>query len=157
MSSPLIPDNQERGDFAAMRARLGFALAAKPRMRLDLIRPHLRPAPPPVVMVSEIAAVELPPEPAPMYGAPFNFLKQPGWRAIVKLVGLKHQVTTDAILGSSRSHSIVVARQEAMHLVFRHCEFSLPEIGKRFNKDHTTVLHAIRVIEGRAKKRGRKC
>ena len=34
-----------------------------------------------------------------------------------------------------------------MYLVRRHCGLSFPEIGQRFGRHHTTVLHACRRVE----------
>lgn len=41
-------------------------------------------------------------------------------------------------------------RQVAMALCRRYSRLSLPQIGARFNRDHTTVLYAIRAIDRRA-------
>lgn len=52
------------------------------------------------------------------------------------------------LLSSRRTHNIVRPRQVAMFLA-KHLTFmSLPQIGRKFgNRDHTTVLHAVRKIE----------
>jgi chromosomal replication initiator protein len=53
------------------------------------------------------------------------------------------------ILSSRRSASVVKPRQIAMYLAKILTLRSLPEIGRRFGgRDHTTVLHAVRKIEG---------
>jgi chromosomal replication initiation ATPase DnaA len=47
-----------------------------------------------------------------------------------------------------RDRAAARARQVAMYLSRRLTPRSLPEIGRRFgNRDHTTVLHAVRRIE----------
>ena len=53
-------------------------------------------------------------------------------------------------LKSQRRTAVVVrARQVAMYLSKTMTGQSLPEIGRRFGgRDHTTVLHAVRKIEG---------
>ncbi|WP_288581994.1 helix-turn-helix domain-containing protein [uncultured Methylobacterium sp.] len=54
--------------------------------------------------------------------------------------------------GASRRAANVFPRQVAMYLVHHHLGKSLPEIGRFFgNRDHTTVLHAVRVVSERAK------
>ncbi len=56
------------------------------------------------------------------------------------------------LLSSKRSSEIALARQVAMYLSKTMTSNSLPEIGRRFNgKNHTTVLHAVKKIESRAK------
>ena len=51
-------------------------------------------------------------------------------------------------LSGRRNRSIVRPRQIGMYLAKQLTSRSLPEIGRRFgNRDHTTVLHAIRKIE----------
>ena len=86
------------------------------------------------------------PEPE-IHTAPFNFLKRPGWLAIVTLVALKHGVGVKDILSHNRRVPVAHARQEAMYLAQTHCRLSLPETGRLFNRDHTTALHSIRKIE----------
>ena len=39
------------------------------------------------------------------------------------------------------------ARQTAMYLARKHTQASFPEIGKKFNKDHSTAIAAVRKIE----------
>ena len=47
---------------------------------------------------------------------------------------------------------MVWPRQIGMYLAKQLTARSLPEIGRRFgNRDHTTVLHAIRKIDGELK------
>jgi chromosomal replication initiator protein len=66
-------------------------------------------------------------------------------RSICKRYG----VTRSDILSPRRHRSIVWPRQIGMYLAKLLTQRSLPEIGRRFgNRDHTTVLHAIRKIEG---------
>ncbi|QRE74407.1 helix-turn-helix domain-containing protein [Methylobacterium aquaticum] len=48
--------------------------------------------------------------------------------------------------GSRRRNEDVKPRQVAMFLAHRLTGQSLPAIGRYFNKDHTTVLHAVRVV-----------
>lgn len=68
---------------------------------------------------------------------------------IQKLVAKHYNVTKADMLSSRRNRSIVVPRQVAMYLSKVVTPRSLPEIGRRFGgRDHTTVLHAVRKIEG---------
>lgn len=46
-----------------------------------------------------------------------------------------------------RHQPLAFFRQLSMYLVRELCEFSLPETGRVFSRDHTTVLHAVRKVE----------
>lgn len=68
---------------------------------------------------------------------------------IQKLVATHFNVSRADILSSRRSAGVVKPRQIAMYLAKILTLRSLPEIGRRFGgRDHTTVLHAVRKIEG---------
>jgi chromosomal replication initiator protein len=57
-------------------------------------------------------------------------------------------VSMDDLCGSSRSRSLVMARQIAMYLCRELTDLSLPKIGAHFGgRDHTTVIHAYKKIE----------
>ena len=68
---------------------------------------------------------------------------------ILKIVSRHYGVSKHDILSERRHRSVVWPRQIGMYLAKQMTARSLPEIGRRFgNRDHTTVLHAIRKIEG---------
>lgn len=50
---------------------------------------------------------------------------------------------------SSRSPRLVLPRQVAIYLIRRLCGLSYPEIGRRFDRHHTTALHADRLVKQR--------
>ncbi|GAA4962517.1 chromosomal replication initiator protein DnaA [Kineococcus glutinatus] len=57
-------------------------------------------------------------------------------------------VTLEDLCGTSRSRTLVTARQIAMYLCRELTELSLPKIGQQFGgRDHTTVMHAERKIK----------
>ncbi len=68
---------------------------------------------------------------------------------IVKAVSRHYAVSKSDILSERRHRSVVWPRQIGMYLAKQLTSRSLPEIGRRFGgRDHTTVLHAIKKIEG---------
>lgn len=68
---------------------------------------------------------------------------------IQKLVASHYNVSRADLLSSRRTAAVVRPRQIAMFLSKVLTPRSLPEIGRRFGgRDHTTVLHAVRKIEG---------
>jgi chromosomal replication initiator protein len=67
---------------------------------------------------------------------------------IMRLVCSAYDVREKDMLGASRQRQITLARQMAMYLARKHTQASLPEIGRSFARDHTTVLSSIRKIAG---------
>ena len=52
------------------------------------------------------------------------------------------------MLSPRRSRSLARPRQIAMYLAKKYTTKSLPDIGRKFsNRDHTTVIHAVRKID----------
>ena len=49
--------------------------------------------------------------------------------------------------GVQKNKGIAEARQMAMYLIRKLTNLSLPDIGREFARDHSTVLHAIRKVE----------
>lgn len=71
---------------------------------------------------------------------------------IQRIVSKHYNVTKADLLSARRTRTIVRPRQIAMYLAKVMTPRSLPEIGRRFgNRDHTTVLHAVRKIEEMSK------
>jgi chromosomal replication initiator protein len=58
-------------------------------------------------------------------------------------------LSREELLSSRRSTRVAHARQLAMYLARELTPMSLAEIARGFDRDHTTVLHALRAVEGR--------
>ena len=68
---------------------------------------------------------------------------------ILRIISRHYGVSKGDLLSQRRHRSVVWPRQIGMYLAKQLTARSLPEIGRRFgNRDHTTVLHAIRKIDG---------
>src|SRR5690606_39681627 len=68
---------------------------------------------------------------------------------IQRIVARHYNVSKVELLSNRRTRTIVKPRQVAMYLAKVMTPRSLPEIGRRLGgRDHTTVLHAVRKIEG---------
>jgi chromosomal replication initiator protein len=68
---------------------------------------------------------------------------------IQRIVARHFNVSRADILSARRTATVVRPRQIAMYLAKVLTLRSLPEIGRRFGgRDHTTVLHAVRKIDG---------
>ena len=64
---------------------------------------------------------------------------------IISEVAAEYGVTVDEIRGPRRHGDLVKPRHAAMCRVYlQRPDMTLPEIGRLFRKDHTTVLHAIK-------------
>lgn len=69
---------------------------------------------------------------------------------IIELTGEAFGFETDQIIGGSRRRPLVDARQVAMYVTRNMTDLSFPDIGRAFgDRDHTTVMHAVRKIEAR--------
>jgi len=67
---------------------------------------------------------------------------------ILRVVSRHYGVSKGDLLSQRRHRSVVWPRQIGMYLAKQMTARSLPEIGRRFgNRDHTTVIHAIKKIE----------
>jgi chromosomal replication initiator protein len=65
------------------------------------------------------------------------------------LVGGQFKVTVQELRSKSRKKEVAFPRQVAMYLARKYTEQSLADIGKAFNRDHSTVLHSIKVVSDR--------
>jgi chromosomal replication initiator protein len=66
--------------------------------------------------------------------------------AIVFAVGRYYGINADELKGKSRHKRIVGPRQMAMYLLREDAHLSTPDIGRLLNRDHTTVLHALKQV-----------
>ena len=67
---------------------------------------------------------------------------------IQRVVAEHYGMSREELLGRSRQQSIVRPRQIAIFMAKRLTQRSLPDLGRRFgNRDHTTIIHAVRRIE----------
>lgn len=67
-------------------------------------------------------------------------------RAICELVVQQFKVPLADLQSKSRKKCIAFPRQVAMYLSRKHTEETLADIGRVFNRDHSTVMHAIKVV-----------
>ena len=68
--------------------------------------------------------------------------------SIQNMVAAHFNLDIQEMLSARRSRSLARPRQIAMYLAKQHTTNSLPDIGRKFsNRDHTTVIHAVKKIE----------
>jgi chromosomal replication initiator protein len=74
--------------------------------------------------------------------------KQLGIPEIVDVVAKRYGVQPEALTSDRRTQPEAMARQVAMRLIREMLGVSYPEIGRAFNRDHSTVIHAMEVTGG---------
>ena len=66
---------------------------------------------------------------------------------IQKKVAEYFSISVKEMQSSRRARNVARPRQIAMYLAKQLTARSLPEIGRKFDRDHTTVMHAVRKVE----------
>jgi chromosomal replication initiator protein len=61
-------------------------------------------------------------------------------------IARQFKITVSDLQSKSRRKTIAFPRQISMYLSRKYTDQGLVEIGKAFNRDHSTVLHSVRVI-----------
>ena len=65
-----------------------------------------------------------------------------------------YKVKEEEVFGKSRKAKVVIVRQMSMYLAHKHTSMTASKIGIYVgNRDHATVLHGIKAIHGRLKKK----
>jgi chromosomal replication initiator protein len=94
----------------------------------------------PELVAQAIAAVDVP-------GGPRTI------EQVMRAVARAYGVELDDLRSRSRRRSLVRPRQLAMYICRRSTDVSLKDIGRAFNRDHTSVMYAIGVVEQRVAQR----
>jgi chromosomal replication initiator protein len=94
----------------------------------------------PELVAQAIAAVDVP-------GGP-RTLEQ-----IMRAVARAYGVAVEELRGRSRRRRLVRPRQLAMYICRTSTDASLKDIGRAFNRDHTSVMYAIGIVEQRVAER----
>jgi hypothetical protein len=122
--------------YKAVRARLDGGVKKEPAVRLIYPEPAPAPYPDPLDSPAPVA-VEAPPAPAAPAETPA--------RKILMEVAEKHKMPVGAFRSKSRTMPFINLRHEACYRLSMELHFSLMQIGRLMgNRDHTTVLNAIR-------------
>ncbi len=66
---------------------------------------------------------------------------------IISQVSKFYNIDESILRGTQKNKGTAEARQIAMYLIRKLTNLSLPDIGKEFSRDHSTVLYAIRKVE----------
>jgi chromosomal replication initiator protein len=85
----------------------------------------------------------------PEPGAARPSAETPSLAAIQQAVCQINGLTTEELLSQRRSARVAQSRQLAMYLARELTPLSLTQIARAFDRDHTTVLHAVRAVSSR--------
>ena len=66
---------------------------------------------------------------------------------IIGEVSRFYNIEESVIRGTLKNKNTAEARQVAMFLVRKLTNLSLPDIGKEFGRDHSTVIHSLKKVE----------
>ena len=66
---------------------------------------------------------------------------------IIQAVADFYRLTLKDLRSTRRDRAIVRPRQLAMYLTKQLTPMALPDIAKFYERDHTTVMHAVKTIE----------
>lgn len=100
--------------------------------RASLLRARITPE----LVLEALCAVDIP-------GRPHTIAE------IMALVAQAYGVTREELRGPSRQRRIVRPRQIGMYLCRRYTDSSFNEIGRAFDRDHTSVMYAVETVERR--------
>lgn len=81
-------------------------------------------------------------------------MNEPGWehRYAQRVIGYflsRLMITAERFLARRGAREIVEARQMAMFLIRRRTQLSFESIGEIFQRDHGTVIHAVKAVQDR--------
>ena len=80
-----------------------------------------------------------------MFKSEGNALPTPN--LIITQVCKFYSIEEDVLRGTLKNKGTAEARQIATYLIRKLTNLSLPDIGKEFNRDHSTILYGIRKVE----------
>jgi chromosomal replication initiator protein len=66
--------------------------------------------------------------------------------SIIKEICKYYSLTAEQVKGKSRKREIVKARFISIYIIKNETDFTLSAIGRIFNRDHSTILHSIKII-----------
>lgn len=70
---------------------------------------------------------------------------------ILEMLSKRYGMPTDEIKGNRRTANTVYVRHMAIYLIREYTDLSLNNVGKIFNRDHSTIISAYKGVEARIK------
>jgi len=133
--------------YAQLKSKFqGPRVVAKVYIKVEL--PVEEPPPPKKVLT------DIPQHLLDQYHNPFVNSSKSRITAILRDTAEKHGLTEMELMTKNRKSKFVVARQEAIYRIRHEVKKSMTEIARIFDKDHTTILHALEKHSERIKADG---
>ena len=118
-----------RQELIELAADRGLVLTPKPIPEPPKLAQPRKSAPRDIISIRQSPYLDVPVTPA---------------QVIIQEICEKHGLTKTELLGPRRAIPIVKARHEAMYRMSKETPMSLPAIGMRMGRDHTTVIYGVR-------------
>lgn len=67
---------------------------------------------------------------------------------IMKAVAEAYGVTLEDLRSHSRIARLATARAVVCYLLYRYYNYSLKDVGRMVLRDHSSVMHSVRLVEG---------
>ena len=67
---------------------------------------------------------------------------------IMKAVAKAYGVTLEDLRSHSRIARLATARAVVCYLLYRYYNYSLKDVGRMVLRDHSSVMHSVRLVEG---------
>lgn len=86
-----------------------------------------------------------------------NIIGQQGQLSVEMIrdfIAVQYKVTINDLQSKSRKRAVAFPRQVCMYLARKHTGYALADIGRALNRDHSTVVHAVRTISAKIARDG---
>jgi chromosomal replication initiator protein len=81
------------------------------------------------------------------YVIPGLKMRKVRFQRVIMAVAESFDISTRLMMSTSRQRELVLARNMCMYIMKTYFNMTLKEIGKAFSRDHTTVIHAIKMFQ----------
>ena len=80
------------------------------------------------------------------YVIPGLKIKKVRFQRIIVAIADYYQISTRMMMSKCRQRKYVLARNMCFYILQKYFKMTLSEIGRAFNRDHTTAIHGIRMF-----------
>ena len=73
-------------------------------------------------------------------------LRKVRFQRVITAIAETFEISEKLMMSKSRQRELVLARNMCMYVMKNYFNMTLKEVGKCFSRDHTTVIHALRMF-----------